>query len=406
MVPLSRLEQWPLYSRDQCRNDDQQEAIDGLFGKSLLDQVPITRVADITALDVLDIPIFTSVTPMAKDLTTHLGKGIDKQAARIGAVMEALERISAEELDCKPQKSTYFELTSSGTSVADPLCFDLPRTSSYRPDCPFDWVSGWDLVNSRPIWLLADLARSPAMEHILDQVDTNGLAAGFTYGQALRSGILEAVERDAVSQYQFIRRFGPAEDRRSIARRIDLTSLPPGPRALADRATHAGLELILEDLTTDLQIPVISCRLRDRAFPAASGPMPLVAEGWGVDLQAAAATTHAILESFQSRLGFIQGARDSYNQMPLLSGERRGYSNQPSTLHDFSTIPEMALPDLRAEIEFVIERLEAVGIQRAIVIDLTRKSFGVPVVRVRVPGLSLFAIDNRRVGWRSARHLV
>jgi ribosomal protein S12 methylthiotransferase accessory factor len=92
--------------------------------------------------------------------------------------------------------------------------------------------------------------------------------------------------------------------------------------------------------------------------------------------------------------------------MPLLSGERRGYSNQPSTLHDFSTIPEMALPDLRAEIEFVIERLEAVGIQRAIVIDLTRKSFGVPVVRVRVPGLSLFAIDNRRVGWRSARHLV
>ncbi len=406
MVPLSRLERWPLYNRDQRGNNNRQDAIVGRCDRLILDQVPITRVADITALDVIGIPIFTSVTPMAKDLTTHLGKGTDKEAARVGAVMEALERISAEEFDCKPEKFTYIELLTLGATAADPLSFDLPRTSGYRPDCSFDWVQGWDLVNNRPIWILADLVRSPASEHVLDKVDTNGLAAGFHYDQALRSGILEVIERDAVSQHLFVRRFGPGTERHCVARRIDLASLPPGPKALASRAKDAGLELILEDLTTDLRIPVISCKLLDRAFPATSGPISLVAEGWGVDLQAADAATHAILEAFQSRLGLIQGARDSYNQVPLSSGAVRGEANQVQALHDFSTVPEMVLPDVKAEIEYVIERLEAVGIQQAIVIDLTRRSFCVPVVRVRVPGLSLFAIDSRRVGWRSARHLV
>jgi ribosomal protein S12 methylthiotransferase accessory factor len=354
----------------------------------------------------LQVPVFTSVTPMAKDLTTHLGKGMDKEAARVGAVMEAIERISAQELDGKLHQFTYSELTSCGANVADPLWFDLPRASSYRQDRKFEWVEGWELVSSRPIWILADLARSPATEQILDQVDTNGLAAGFTHSQALRSGILEVVERDAVSQHHFFHRFGQAGDRGPVGRRIDMTSLPPGPGALADRARNAGLELILEDLTTDLQIPVISSTLIDRAFPGVSGPMPLVAEGWGADLRAAAAATHAILESFQSRLGVIHGARDSYNQMSSFPGGQRGGSNQMSTQHDFSTIPEMDLPDLKAEIEFVLERLNAVGLQQAIIIDLARKSFGVPVVRVRVPGLSLFAIDSRRVGWRSARHVL
>ncbi len=265
------------------------------FRISILEQVPITRVADLTALDVLQVPVFTSVTPMAKDLTTHLGKGMDKEAARVGAVMEAIERISAQELDGKLHQFTYSELTSCGANVADPLWFDLPRASSYRQDRKFEWVEGWELVSSRPIWILADLARSPATEQILDQVDTNGLAAGFTHSQALRSGILEVVERDAVSQHHFFHRFGQAGDRGPVGRRIDMTSLPPGPGALADRARNAGLELILEDLTTDLQIPVISSTLIDRAFPGVSGPMPLVAEGWGADLRAAAAATHAIL---------------------------------------------------------------------------------------------------------------
>lgn len=404
--PSSLLDRWPLYDRRHEGASALEEARHRLFLKSTIDQVPVTRIADITPLDVLGTPVFASVTPLARDLTTHLGKGMDKETARVSAVMEAVERVSAEELEGESRWATYVELTSSGARVADPLSFDLPPLTSYRPDSLFEWVEGWELVSARPIWVLADLARSPAQEGILDQVDTNGLAAGFTRGRAVRSAILEIVERDAVSQHHFFQQYGHEGDVGPGRRRIDLDSLPPIPKALAERAKKASLKLILEDLTTDLEIPVISSTLIDPSFSGATGPMPLVVEGWGADLLAGAAVTHAILESFQSRLGVIHGARDSYNQVPP---SRRGTEQnfwKVVAEHDFSTIPDVNSPDLETEIEFILKKLESAGLTQAIVIDISRKSLGLPVVRVRVPGLSLFTIDHRRVGWRSARHLL
>ncbi|MDK1491314.1 YcaO-like family protein [Sinorhizobium sp. 7-81] len=377
-----------------------------LFLKSTIDQVPITRIADITSLDVLGTPVFATVTPLARDLTTHLGKGVDKEAARVSAVMEAVERVCAEEFEGESRNATYLELTSSDVYVADPLSFDLPPLTSYRPDSTFEWVQGWELISGRPIWVLADLARSPAKEDILDQVDTNGLAAGFTRGRAVRSAILEAIERDAVSQHHFFEQYGHEGGAGPARRRIDLDSLPPIPKALAERARKANLKLILEDLTTDLEIPVISSTLIDPFFCGTAGPMPLVVEGWGADLQAGAAVTHAILESFQSRLGVIHGARDSYNQVPNSRSRTEGKPWNLVAEHDFSTIPNTSLPDVESEIELILERLKSAGLTQAIVIDMSRKSLGLPVMRVRVPGLSLFTIDHRRVGWRSARHLL
>src|ERR1700739_205690 len=62
----------------------------------LLARLPVTRIADLTPLDEIRLPVFTAVTPLAKDLTTHMGKGTDATSARVSALMEAVERISAE----------------------------------------------------------------------------------------------------------------------------------------------------------------------------------------------------------------------------------------------------------------------------------------------------------------------
>ncbi len=406
MVSPSLLERWPLYDRRHEAYSALEAAKHKLLLKSTIDQVPITRIADITSLDVLGTPVFATVTPLARDLTTHLGKGVDKEAARVSAVMEAVERVCAEEFEGECQHTTYLELVSSGAHVANPLSFDLPPLTSYRPDSVFEWVQGWELISALPIWVLADLARSPAKEGVLDQVDTNGLAAGFTRGRAVRSAILEVIERDAVSQHHFFEQYGHDADAGPVRRRIDLGSLPPIPKALAERAKEANLKLILEDLTTDLEIPVISSTLIDPSFCGAAGPMPLVVVGWGADLLAGAAVTHAILESFQSRLGVIHGARDSYNQVPSSRRDTGRKSGNIVAEHDFAAIPDTNLPDLETEIEFILGRLKSVGLTQAIVIDMSRKTLGLPVVRVRVPGLSLFTIDRRRVGWRSARHLL
>jgi ribosomal protein S12 methylthiotransferase accessory factor len=320
--------------------------------------------------------------------------------------MEAVERVSAEEFESKPRIASYVELAVSDARVADPLSFDIPPETTYRPESLFEWVEGWELMNAHPIWILADLARSPAKEGILDQVDTNGLAAGFTHGQAVRNAILEIVERDSVSQCQFFKQYGDEGDTGPIGKRIDLESLPAKPKALVERARNANLELVLEDLTTDLEIAVISCTLIDPSFCGTNGPMPLTFVGWGADLVAETAVTHAILESYQSRLGVIHGARDSYNQIPAHPRPTKRGFQVSSAKYDFSTIANTKLPDLAAEIDFILKRLKGVGVTQTIIVDMTRKSLGLPVVRVRIPGLSLFSIDRHRIGWRSARHLL
>ena len=38
--------------------------------------------------------------------------------------------------------------------------------------------------------------------------------------------------------------------------------------------------------------------------------------------------------------------------------------------------------------------------------SFTRPDLDIPVVRVRVPGLACFAVNQRRVGWRCKRHLL
>lgn len=407
VVSAGLLDRWPLYDRQMEGHGALDDARRKLFLKSTLEQIPVTRITDITPLDVLGIPVFAAVTPLARDLTTHLGKGVDRETARVSALMEAVERVCAEDVGERVSRhATYRELLTSGACAADPLSFDLPPLSRYHPDWPIEWVEGWELMAARPIWVPADLARSPAREGLLDQVDTNGLASGFTYGRALRSAILEVVERDAVSQHHFFERYGQAGEAGPVGRRIDLDSLPAEQRALAERARQANLELILDDLTGDLEIPVIACTLTDPSFCGAAGPMPLVVAGWGADLLASAAVTHAILEAFQSRLGVIHGARDSYNQVPFSRRASLSATAAPAAEHDFSTLPNADLPDLGAQIQHVLERLTSAGITQVIVIDMSRKSLSLPVVRVRIPGLSLYTVDPRRAGWRSARHLL
>ena len=372
--------------------------------------MPITRLADITPLDRLGIPVFAAVTPLASDLTTHMGKGPDRRSARISAILEAVERTSAERLPGPLRATSFDQLRSSGVSVADPLDFDLPLRTTYRADREFEWVEAWELCGSRPIWIAADLVRSPPMQGILDHVDTNGLAAGATYAEALRHALLEVVERDAVSQHQFFELYGHrgAEGPRKL--RIDPEAIPGSCRNLVLRAVDAGMDVVLEDLTNDLEIPVVACMLVDHAFPSASGPITHVFGGWGADLVSEIALLRAVTEAYQSRAGVIQGARDTFNNRATtarpftLSARRNALVKAPTV--PFSVLPSAEFGDLEAEIDYILGRLGHAGIRQAIVIDMTREDLGIPVVRVRVPGLSVFVADRHRLGWRCARHLL
>ena len=66
--------------------------------RGLLPRAGITRVADVTALDRLGIPVCQAVRPASRNLSVSQGKGATPEAARVSAAMEAIELWHAEDL--------------------------------------------------------------------------------------------------------------------------------------------------------------------------------------------------------------------------------------------------------------------------------------------------------------------
>lgn len=66
--------------------------------KPYIKQAGITRLADLTGLDHIGIPVYAAVRPLAKSISISQGKGLCKAQAKCSAAMESIEVHWAEEL--------------------------------------------------------------------------------------------------------------------------------------------------------------------------------------------------------------------------------------------------------------------------------------------------------------------
>jgi hypothetical protein len=234
--------------------------------RTCLPKVPVTRLSDLTPLDRLRLPVYCAVTPLARDLTTHLGKGLSAEAARVSALMEAVERASAEQLVRGNHRGTFQALQHAGLPVVDPRSFDLPADSSFTPDQEVTWVEGVELSSGSEAWLPIDLAITPPTEREHDvflgeapaEVKAHAarwqLATGRyrRYAAALLAdlGLLEG-SPDAVYRL-LVRRGLTAEDERDrwmLAHQLERKSLE---RSAARTDSLASLPRLLEDRETEI----------------------------------------------------------------------------------------------------------------------------------------------------------
>ncbi len=78
------------------------------------DALGVTRLADITGLDRVGIPVYSSVVPKSRDtLSVYNGKGLRPIDAQAGALMEAIERQTA--LNARPptMEGSFLELSET-----------------------------------------------------------------------------------------------------------------------------------------------------------------------------------------------------------------------------------------------------------------------------------------------------
>jgi ribosomal protein S12 methylthiotransferase accessory factor len=380
--------------------------------KAVARSVPISRTADLTPLDDLGLPAYAAVTPLAKDLKVHNGKGATREAARVSAMMEAVERVSGERTTAPTVVAAYRELDPRGPlPPVDPRDFELPSDTAYRPEATFTWVAGRDLLAGRDVLIPRDLVITPPVEGILLDVDTNGLASGNTHLEAVAHAICEVIERDAFSQVLFMAGFGDPADPPHTVVQIDPATLPPPALEWAERIARAGLRLDVVDITGDVGVPTFHALLLDPHYPAPGGERrPRRFFGSGTHPDPGVAVFRALSEAIQSRLIMIQAARDSYNRfrtpprgaLPGAAGQRPVRLRRRS----FASVAGFKSADLHADLQFLLGRLATVGLRQCVAVDLTDSRWSIPVVRVRVAGLSAYSVNMRRPGPRCFRHLL
>src|SRR5262245_6907217 len=59
----------------------------------------ITRLANVTGLDVVGIPVYMCVRPNSRNLSVSQGKGLDVASAKVSALMESIEGWHAESVE-------------------------------------------------------------------------------------------------------------------------------------------------------------------------------------------------------------------------------------------------------------------------------------------------------------------
>jgi ribosomal protein S12 methylthiotransferase accessory factor len=356
--------------------------------RPLLPVMGITRIANVTGLDSIGIPVVTVCRPNARSIAVSQGTGLDLDAARASGLMESIEAYHAETIGLPLRLASYEELRYA-YDVVDPALLPRPASSRFNPYLPILWIEGFDVIGKTPAWLPYELvhlnytvaARYGAGHFV---ASSNGLASGNHLLEAISHGLCEVVERDALA------RWGLLSDEERAAASIDLATVADtGCRLALERFARAGVAVAAWEITSDIAIPAFLCRICERDDqPLRRLPF---AEGSGCHPTRAIALLRALTEAAQSRLTLIAGSRDDcfradYERLRSLDMLLRW---EPSAgARPFANGPGWERATFDEDLALELECLSAAGVEQVIAVDLTKPELDIPVVRVVVPGLA------------------
>ena len=339
------------------------------------------------------------------------GKGRTAAQARTGAICEAIERYSGIAWGDEPRtEATFAEMAPDAVPVrdvvqfseaqyADREAFNAQNDSDYHevpprpdPDARISWSPAWSLTHGRIRYLPTACCFYGFIDpgSFFARADSNGCAAGETREEAILSGLLELVERDAVAVWWYNRLRRPAVDTETFG-------LPRFFELANHYREHFDRDLHALDLTSDFGIPVFAVVSR-----CVGRPVEDVILGFAAHVDPAIALAKALEEANQYLPAVEQRTADGATSYRLASPETvrwwrsATYDNQPYLVPDpasparrHADIPSLATADVASDIEVCVEAARRRGLE-VLVVDQTRPDIGLPVVRVVIPGLRHF----------------
>jgi YcaO-like protein with predicted kinase domain len=367
----------------------------------------ITRVANVTGLDVVGIPVVMVSRPNSRSVTVSQGKGINLESARASGLMEAAELYHAETMTLPLRLASYQELRFKHTVVE---IEDLPRGlgSHFHRNLRILWCHGHDLLNGEKVLVPYEMVHTNYTLPLPDghgcfSASSNGLASGNNLIEAISQGICEVIERDAVALWKMAKKKGGDKER------LDLDTVDdPICQSVLNEFGRAGLSIAVWDVTTDIRIAVFACLI----VPQDDHSMwhCAASAGYGCHPAREIALLRALTEAAQTRLTVISGLRDdfrneTYEELldPDVIELTRDQVRRSKPRRDFRKALTKNGKTLEADLAWELKCLKRAGVQRVIAIDLTKPEFGLSVVRVIVPGLEPIVGSGYSPGCRAKR---
>jgi len=347
----------------------------------------ITRLANVTGLDSIGIPVYMACRPLSRSIAVSQGKGLTPLEAKVSAFMEAAETWHGETI-ALPLKMASFDELRRGHRVIGIDGLPRSRLGEFDPRHQLLWIEGESLSDGTPFWVPLELVST---NYTLPQpqgsfafaANTNGLASGNTVEEAALHALCELIERDALSLW----RLG-GEPARAAAKLDPVSVDSPACRDLLAHYAAAGLDVGLWEVTSDIGVPVFCCAVAERSDVAVEAEL-----GAGCHPDREIALLRALTEAAQSRTTRIAGSRDdyvpeSYDSAAKLARNRTAqlWLSEPPRRR-FADAPTLAGSTIPGDLERVLARLAAKGIDQVVAVDLTKPDVGLPVVRVVASGL-------------------
>jgi ribosomal protein S12 methylthiotransferase accessory factor len=367
----------------------------------------ITRLADVTGLDRIGIPVWMAIRPNSKTLAVSQGKGLNEPAAQASAVMEAAELATAERFPVPVHLGSMRELIESGAQVNPLSNLVLRGRSLLGPAEEIAWVEGCDLLKNGTVFVPAEAVSLNSERHpkaCRYWQSSDGLASGNILIEAVVHALCERVERDATVLWLF------RSDREVADACLDPGSLADeGVNGLTERIDRSGFQLRLFDIGSDVGIPVMFAVIAPKldGFEEHWKHFDL-SSGIGCHPSPARAAIRAITEAAQSRVTSITGARDDFD--PNLYGTQlradlTGYLRASPAGN--RKLPQEVARDPSDNLQHILGRLRAVGVGSVIVVPFDTGVPGFAVAKVLVPELEHPAGDRQqRYGRRAVKAMM
>ena len=367
----------------------------------------ITRITEITHLDRIGLPVFSAIRPTSQEgaISIYGGKGISVEHAKASAMMEGFERYSAEKQDENTVTGTVSEISSNG-KIIDIESLNLPKDFKKEniDSINLEWNICHDLITGEDFYVPSNAIYHPYTVEdnsvqSLFKSNTNGLASGNSLEEAILHGIFEVIERDAWSIFELTHK---------NSKQIDLDSIDSDVvNEALSKFSENEINIKLMDLTADINVPTIAASADDTLLKDAG----LLTLGIGTHLDPEVAILRALTEVAQSRATQIHGAREDtvradfartagYERMKRIN---KHYFEDEDEKINLSDIENRSTDSITQDIDIVLDELKANEIEHVLYYDLTRPELDVSVVRVIIPTMELYSIDQSRAGYRFLR---